>query len=57
METATVTAINMIDAITGLKAFLLLRSFFIFIFYPSFEFTRRITQYEDLNLTTQYNVL
>jgi hypothetical protein len=33
METATVTAINMIDAITGLKAFLLFRSFFIFIFY------------------------
>ena len=34
METATVTAISMIAATTGLKAFLLFRSFFIFGFIP-----------------------
>ena len=52
METATVTAISMIAATTGLKAFLLFRSFFIFWFIPPFEFTREIIQYLDLNLTT-----
>ena len=34
IETATVTAISMIAATTGLKAFLLFRSFFIFGFFP-----------------------
>ena len=34
METATVTAMSMMAATTGLRAFLLLRSFFIFGYFP-----------------------
>ena len=41
METATVTAISMIAATTGLKAFLLFRSFFIFGFIPPFRVHKR----------------
>jgi hypothetical protein len=36
MDTATVTAINMIAATTGLSAFLLLRSLFISVSIPPF---------------------
>jgi hypothetical protein len=41
MDTATVTAISMIAATTGLKAFLLFRSFFIFGFIPPFRVHKR----------------
>ena len=51
METATVTAMSIIAATTGLRAFLLLRSFFIFVYFPPLS-SHIPTQYGDLNLTT-----
>ena len=39
METATVTAMSMMAATTGLRAFLLFRSFFIFFYFPPCKFT------------------
>ena len=46
METATVTAMSMIAAITGLIAFLLFRSFLIFGYFPPYEFTRELDSKE-----------
>ena len=46
METATVTAMSMMAAITGLIAFLLFRSFLIFGYFPPYEFTRELDSKE-----------
>ena len=46
METATVTAMSMMAATTGLRAFLLFRSFFIFGYFPPCEFTRELDSKE-----------
>src|SRR5271157_1579326 len=51
MLTATVTAISMIEATTGLRAFLLL-NIFIFLFIPPFGITMYLVEALDLNLTT-----
>jgi hypothetical protein len=42
MDTATVTAMSMIAATTGLRAFLLFRSFLILFSFPPYEFTRQL---------------
>jgi hypothetical protein len=56
MLTATVTAMSMIDATTGLRAFLL---FNIFISFLSLLLGLLciLEEREDLNLTTQYTIL
>ena len=54
MLTATVTAMSMMDATTGLRAFLLL--LFIFLFIPPFGTGKYAREVEDLNLTTHYTI-
>jgi hypothetical protein len=54
MLTATVTAMRMIDATTGLRAFLLL--VFIFLFIPPFWTGMYAREVRDLNLTTYYTI-
>ena len=54
MLTATVTAMRMIDATTGLRAFLLL--VFIFLFIPPFGTGMYAREVTDLNLTTYYTI-
>jgi hypothetical protein len=54
MLTATVTAMSMIDATTGLRAFLLL--LFIFLFIPPFGTGKYAREVGDLNLTTHYTI-
>jgi hypothetical protein len=59
MLTATVTAMSMIDATTGLRALLLRLNLFIFSFIPPFfginVYGRGHNQ--NLNLTTHYTIL
>ena len=53
MLTATVTAMSMIDATTGLKALLLFLKFFIFSFYTSFgidEYVREGIRFKSYDL-------
>ena len=58
MLTATVTAMSMIEATTGLSAFLLFLKFFIFSFIPPFgidEYVRREYQFKSYDLI--HNIL
>jgi hypothetical protein len=52
MLTATVTAMSMIDATTGLSAFLLFLKFFIFSFIPPFGINEYVDEITHLSLTT-----
>jgi hypothetical protein len=51
MLTATVTAMSMIEATTGLRAFLLLNIFILF-YIPPFGLTEYLVEPKLLNLTT-----
>ena len=52
MLTATVTAMSMIDATTGLRAFLLFLKFFISLFIPPLGLMSMLEGHTNLNLTT-----
>ena len=56
MLTATVTAISIIEATTGLNAFLLF-NIFIFFHIPPFRVSEYVVEATLLNLTTQYTIL
>jgi ABC-type transport system involved in cytochrome bd biosynthesis fused ATPase/permease subunit len=56
MLTATVTAMRMIEATTGLRAFLLLVIFILFLSLL-FGVTTHLEEDEDLNLATYYTRL
>jgi hypothetical protein len=57
MLTATVTAMSMIEATTGLRAFLLRLNFFIFSFIPPLGLVSMVERSANLNLTTCYTIL
>jgi hypothetical protein len=52
MLTATVTAMSMIDATTGLRAFLLFLKFFISLFIPPLGLMSMLEEHTNLNLAT-----
>jgi hypothetical protein len=56
MLTATVTAMSMIEATTGLRAFLLL-SIFIFVLIPPLGLLGTLVESRHLSLTTHYIML